>query len=262
MRKISLLLLFLCTLVSHIKGQHLNDPTLNEDFARHVKSVEEFMNRFNGTEAYPGLDPKSSDFRQQNLYSLFDMEMSEQMKSKAMGFVSAVLDNSIILSFCDTTWYAVAECEVKYKGKVHQMTLVLQPQCEGQRRWWSFCGAKGILGGLLPKSSASTILPMEHETEFMELASIFNNDLPNIMGYCSSNHQPDQLTAFLALAQAGTIKFNHVTSLKLIFLQVPEYAFTVETVGRRGRNAGWLVTILSELPDEAKPIYINQLIGK
>lgn len=243
-------------------AQHINDPTLSEDFARHVKSVEEFMNRFNGSEAYPGLNTSAIDFREQNLYSLFDIEMSSQMKAYSKAFVSSVIQNNIQLSFCDTTWFALAECEVKYKGKNHQINLILRPRCEGDRKWWSFFGAKGIIGGLLPKSTPARILPMEHETEFMELSSIFNNDLNNIMGYCADNCLPDQLTAFLALAQAGTIKFNHVTNLRIIFLQVPGHIFTIETVGRRGRNAGWLITVLSELPDEAKSSYINKLIGK
>ncbi|MBO4850220.1 MAG: hypothetical protein J5529_04870 [Prevotella sp.] len=243
-------------------GQHISDPTLNEQFAANVKSVEEFMLRFNGEASYPGLEKNSPDYRKKNLFSLFDVEMDESLKKKANAFVNKVIKDNTRLEFCDTTWYAQVGCNVISKGKNVPLTLTIRPECHnGKRRRWALCGAKGVYGNLITTSEDGIISPLEHDLNFIQLSSTFHHDLKNLPGYMSESHEFDQLTAFVTLAQAGLLKFDYVTSVKFIFMQIPDYVFTIEEVGRKGFNSGWLITVFSELPDEMKPSYKKNILG-
>ena len=60
----------------------LPDMTLNDDFLAQVKSLEEFQNRFNGTEKKPGsVVGNDSLSRVNNLISLFDFQIDKKGKS-------------------------------------------------------------------------------------------------------------------------------------------------------------------------------------
>jgi len=253
----------MCVLAFPLPAQHLTDPFLSKDFEAHVKSIDEFMARFNGTEVYPGLDQQSENFMQSNLASLFDQKMSPAQKQLALLFIKTVTNHQTQLAYSDTDWYAVARCDIKYKGRCKKVTLVLHPEkMRGERYRWVFCGADSVSGNLIDTDYKSTISPVDHEIHFMELQSIFKNNSQNIFGYREVGYQIDQLTAFLALAQAGSIEFEQVSDLRFVFLEVPGYVFTVEERGRKGSNAGWLITSVQPKRDDEKVKYVKKLLGK
>lgn len=256
--------LALCVLALPLQAQHFADPFLTKDFEAHVKSIDEFMARFNGTESYPGLDAQSADFTLRNLASLFDhAKMMPVQKQQARQFIQVVTDSKTQLSFADDAWYAVARCDVKYQGRSTRVTLVLHPEkMRGNRYRWVFCGADSVCGNLIDADKKAAISPVEHEIHFMELQSIFKNNNQNIFGYRASGYQIDQLSAFLALVQAGSIVFEQVSDLHFVFLEVPGYVFTVEERGRKGPNAGWLISSVQSKTDEEKMQYVNKLLGK
>ncbi len=254
----------MCVLALPMQAQHLADPFLTKDFEAHVKSIDEFMARFNGTEAFPGLDKQAPDFMLRNLASLFDHEeMTPFKKQQGLKFIQAVIDSHANLAYADSGWYAVARCEVKFKNKPTQITLVLHPErIRGERFRWVFCGADSINGNLIDISRKSAISPVEHEIHFMELQSIFKYNRQNIFSYRETGYQVDQLTAFLALVQAGSIEFSQVNELRFVFTQVPGYVFTVDERGRKGTNAGWLISDFQQKNDLDKKKYIRKLLGK
>ena len=45
-------------------------------------------------------------------------------------------------------------------------------------------------------------------------------------------------------------------------MQVPDYIFVVEEKGRRGSNAGWLITSFETKTDVDKKQYVKKLLGK
>lgn len=254
----------MCVLASPMQAQHFADPFLTKDFEAHVKSIDEFMARFNGTEAFPGLDSQAPDFMLRNLASLFDHEkMTALQKQQGLMFIQAVIDIQAKLSYADSGWYAVARCDVKFKGRPTHVTLLLHPErIKGERYRWVFCGADSVSGNLIDTNKKSAISPVEHEIHFMELQSIFKNNRQNIFSYRETGYPVDQLTAFFALVQASSIEFEQVNDLRFVFTQVPGYVFTVEERGRKGTNAGWLITNLQPKNDAEKKTYINQLLGK
>lgn len=247
----------------YLWAQHIIDPLLTQEFSEHVKSIDELMNRFNGTEAYPGLDKSAPDYRLKNIISLCDRNMKNELKHKVLSFAHHIIDNNTRLYYTDTTWYAIAKCDIKLKGKKNYVNLILHPErIQGERYRWVFCGADNVNNNLIDIQHKSTISPVEHEIHFMELQSIFKNDRQHIFNYRESDYPIDQLSVFLALAQTGSFVFDQVTDLKFVFLQVPGYIFTVEEKGRRGSNAGWLITSFETKTDVEKKKYIKKLLGK
>lgn len=238
------------------------DTSWKQEFTEHVKSTDEFMKRFNGEEAYPGLSPTDENFMKLNLFSLLDFNMKPAKKQEALQFVSTIMSKHVTLHYADTLWYAVAKCEVGYKGQTKQVTLVLRTEKIRDNRYrWAICGADGI-GQLVDLNSKSAISPVEHEIHFMELQSIFRNDSQHAFGYRGSDCPVDQLSVLLTLAYAGQIEFKEVTDLKFVFLQVPDYVFYVEEAVRRGSNAGWLISTFESMAESNKHEFIQKLLGR
>lgn len=249
-------------LASNLSAQQL-DFSWQREFTEHVKSIDEFMKRFNGEEAYPGLDTSDENFRKINLFSLLDHQMKKELKPQALSFVEHILSSNVNLSYADTLWYAEAKCDITYKGKAKSVTLFLRPERIKDNRFrWVFCGADGINGNLIDVNSKSAISPVEHEIHFMELQSIFKNDKQHVFGYRQNGYKIDQLSVFLTLMYAGHINFTSVTETKFHFFNVPDYCFVVEEIGRRGSNAGWLITSFTKLRQSQKKLFINKLIKK
>lgn len=257
-----LFLIPIILLAGNLSAQQL-DLSWQREFTEHVKSIDEFMKRFNGDEAYPGLDKSKEDFRKINLFSLLDNQMKKELKPQALSFVEHVLSSNVNLSYADTLWYAEAKCDITYKGKANSITLFLRPERIKDNRFrWVFCGADGIIGNLIDVNSKSAISPVEHEIHFMELQSIFKNDKQHVFGYRQNDYKIDQLSVFLTLMYAGQINFTSVTETKFHFFNVPDYRFVVEEIGRRGSNAGWLITSFEKLSQAKMQIFINKLIKK
>jgi len=260
---IRLLLAMMMYVPTNMWAQHIIDPMLTQEFSEHVKSIDEFMNRFNGTEAYPGLDKSAPDYRMKNLISLCDRAMKNELKQKVISFAQSIIDNNIHLDYTEDKWYAIAKCDIKFKGKNTYVNLILHPErINGERYRWVFCGADNVNNNLIDVQLKSAISPVEHEIHFMELQSIFKNDRQHIFSYRESNYAIDQLSAFLALAQAGSIEFDQVKDLKFVFMQVPDYIFIVEEKGRRGSNAGWLITSFEAKTVAEKKQYVKKILGK
>jgi hypothetical protein len=96
----------------------------------------------------------------------------------------------------------------------------------------------------------------------MELQSIFKNDRQHSFGYRKNDYQLDQLSVLLTLIYDGQIDFLSVDETKFYFLNVPDYVFKVEEVGRRGSNAGWLITSFQKVLQSEKTEYITNLLNK
>lgn len=257
-----LIIIFSLLLAGNLSAQQL-DTSWQREFTEHVKSIDEFMKRFNGEEAYPGLNKSDENFLKLNLFSVLDHHMKQNLKLQAQNFVKDILESGVKLSYADTLWYAEAKCDITYKGKEKRITLFLRPErITGERFRWAFCGADGISGNLIDVDCKSAISPVEHEIHFMELQSIFKNDRQNVFGYRQNGYKIDQLSVFLALVYTGQISFSSVSETKFHFFNIPNYRFVVEEIGRRGSNAGWLITTFEKLPQSKKQSFINNLIKK
>lgn len=245
----------------------LPDPMLETDFAAQVKSVDEFIARFNGKEFSPEIAADSS--RRDNVLSLFDFKMSrEGLDDKAFeklvnDFANEVVDWDSCLSISSKGTVAEAICLFKYDGKEKEITLLLQREVtsKGNQRW-ALTGVKGMdCLGLFGKKRV-TISPVDHETHFMSLQDFFQSN-PYLVPSMRSEHlEVDQMSFLFGLSIARKIKFLLVKKLRFHFFDVPNYMFCIEEIGRRGVNSGWLITHLERATNSNKKKCINDLFGR
>lgn len=263
-----LMLLFALFACIQAKGQNfLPDMTINKDFAAQVKSVDEFIARFNGDESKPELVTDS--LRKDNIVHLFDFQIShgglnkEQFKKQIQDFVSSVLQWDERLSIASRGTYAEAKCRVIYKKKQYNISLFLQREKTkkgGQK--WAVMKVKGLSALGLYDNKRLTISPVDHETHFMSLQDLFQANKKIVPSMRSNEVEIDELSFFFALCVANAIEFELVEDLKFHFTDLPDYAFIVEEKGRTGKNSGWLITKIKKLSSVSeKDAYIKELLG-
>lgn len=266
--KMTLIALFACS-IQAIGQTHLPDMTLETDFAAQVKSIDEFIARFNGKEAKPGT-PSDSTRNAENIISLFDFKMSHkglddtEFKKQIYDFVRVSLAWKEQLSLSGNETIAEANCLIKYEGKQHSITLLLKRDstAKGNNKW----GIEAVHGleklGLYDDKRV-TISPVDHETHFMSLQDLFQSNRKFTPSLRANDRDIDQMSFFFGLCVAKAIDFLRVADLKFHFTGMPQYNFVVEEIGREGTNSGWLITkIIKTVSNSEKEQYYNELLKK
>ena len=232
-----------------------------------MKSVDEFISRFNGSESKPGLQTDS--VRRDNILSLFDFKMSHgdlndtEFKGLISNFVTEVAnwDSCLSISSCGTI--AEAVCLFKYEGKKKRITLLLQrEQTKKGNQRWALTGVKGMECLGLFDEKRITISPVDHETHFMSLHDFFQSNPLLIPSMRSQNIEIDQMSFLFGLSVSKKIQYLYVEALRFHFLDVPNYIFMIEEFGRKGTNSGWLISYIEKADKEVKHNYYNNLFNK
>lgn len=243
------------------------DMTLERDFAAQVKSLDEFMARFNGEESKPGIEADTVG-RYHNLLALFDFQMNRKEQSadafrkQVLDFVAAVEAWPDKLRLKDAKAWGEAVCLMKYGKKEMKVTLLMQQErIDNERSRWAIAGVKGLAEANLYNDRRATISPVDHEVHFMSLYDFFQSNPRLTPALRAQNRDIDELSLFFGLSIAGAIKLTEVNELKFHFTNVPGYVFVVEEKGRRGQNSGWLITNFEQKTDEDKTEYIRDLFG-
>lgn len=263
MKKIRLVL-SVAALICHVAsvGQSLHT------FKYRVKGISEFFARWNGDEYTDMIDPEAPDFNRQRLFQLFDCYIevdSGDVEKEVVEFTDSVIGNNVRLGFDEPSWWAEAIAIISdKKGADCRIGMLLKMEQYAQNRYrWAIDGINGLdKAGFLNLSASGAISPTENEIGFIELESIFEYNKEDIAGYRSSDAAIDQLSAFLALAQAGLIKYHVTEAVRYHFLCVPGFIFTVDHFYREGSNAGWLISSIRKADDAEKSSYLDSLRGK
>lgn len=260
-----LFLIVFCAVVHTATAQnHFHNPAIDMEFSTYVKSVDEFMQRFNGTESHPDVAKSDSNSRQKNIAWLFNFDVPATEKTAMMAqmkeFIDSVCSNNVRLSFNDSTWFARTHFQAKYKNKPVELTMLLRTEPTPKRNYcWKLCGIKGLETIGFPKDNRQFgISSTDNDVGFLELMSIFANNSENAFGYMSPRNSIDQLSVFLTLIKTEQISYGYTTELEYIFTSVPGYVFYIREYGRQGKNAGWLISKIEKCTD--KNLFINNLI--
>jgi len=236
----------------------LPDPTLAKDFAAQVKSIDEFMARFNGAETKPDVRTDSLS-RRDNILSLFDFSIKhegvpfDEFKAQLTDFANTVCFWQSKLELKDSPAWAEVACSMAYNKKTYKITLLMQKE--------SIAGVKGLKKAGVYNDKLATISPVDHEVHFMSLIDFFQANKQLAPALRSKKKGIDEFSLFTGMMLAGGLKFVSVDDVKFHFLAVPNYVFTVEEIGRQGTNSGWLITRFQKLNDKEKEEYINNLLG-
>lgn len=226
-----------------------------ENFDYNVKQIDEFILRFNLKELL--IQPEQSNsYERDNRTLLFDKDYYLGNSDNLKEFLTSIEEQKTVLSFYDSTWYAIAECNVTFQGKKDRITLFLQTeQVVDDIYKWSIVDAHGTLLDLVPKTKSDRIrlLPTDNEVNFIALQSATTTNAPNITLYSSKAHANDRLSVFNCLVYNKLLKIDNVQELTYCFTQVKGYKFYVRNFTRNQKNAGWLIfNVEKEMIKEAK----------
>lgn len=269
MKRTTILGLFLTLAICCAKAQVIGG-LLNEDlYKTRVKLVDEFFERFNRKEFRPDIGSNTEDAAVRNMLVLFNAGMFKSFQdsvfTEAETFVRKVIQDSICISYKDTTWIAKATCHGKLKGKAVEFVLYLNVENRRDNLYkWVIAKAESDIFHLTPSVKKETIMmmPDDHETNFMSLRRITNEKDDYILNYKQKNYHADPTTVFFAFVNAGLLDIEYVSPLEFLFFQVPEYTFTISHFERDNFNAGWLISSLKKTSEKEKTEFLNYIYNK
>lgn len=218
-----------------------------EQYIARVKTLDEFMSRFNGNEKRNDVPVEYSD-RESNILLLFDLSKFKSKQDsnfiKIKEFAKCVADNRIAIEYADTSWYARVKCNGKLANKPVEfyMSLVVEEKDSDIYRW----AIRDVNGDIFKNSRDHKhrelfLFPNEHEQFFQAIRKTTTETYKFIDDYVIKQYQADELSTFLALVRSDQLKIETITDVKYVFRQVPGYIFSVKYFERNGKNVGWLI---------------------
>ena len=127
-------LFFMLVIPLVMTAQSLPDMMLEKNFLTQVKSIDEFIQRFNGNES----DATDSIGRIRDLIALFDYRMPKEnvadsvFKQNILDFVNCIEKHNIKIQLTDADMYAEVKSKATVLGKDIDLTLILQSQNYGK----------------------------------------------------------------------------------------------------------------------------------
>jgi hypothetical protein len=272
MKRLFLFLVF-CGL-SFFSAAQVIQPSISgrqeSDFAFEVKTIDEFLERFNNDQytlirqhlesRFPG--KKIS--RQELVRTLFNYQEPLWNKDLAAQFVTSVCDTTgeKFLDFYADNWYAQAECLVKYKGVPKKVTVTLQVMVSDRNgaAKWVICGARAPFLDFSRRLDSKKFLnPISHATDFIGLKKAMEDKM-FLRNYLTEKFQESHLNKYLAALATGDIVFQQINSITYHFLSIENWLFTVKEYVRPGRNSGWLIQSLTKRNGKEKEEYKKNVL--
>ena len=266
-----LLLLNICSNAQIIEHDSIDRQNANA----YVKAVDDFIRRFNGKAALPGINLDQKSGKEKHLLSLFDYQIfgtrdhNDKRYCEAKELISDILKYKIKLDSKDTSWIAIVPCVgnlkiistnkkglTTTKNKQIKFTLFLKMEYCGEEMYkWVIARAYGDDFKLTPSLTDSNIklAPTIHELYFNKLCDL-NNNKDLVLNYCQKQYEHNETTVFFAYIYSGLLTINYIDdALSFQFFQVPGWQFTIkEFLRSNSQNAGWLISDFQKMNDEDK----------
>ncbi len=260
-------------------------PLHDDNFLKQVKTIDEFINRFNnsktmfdGYKKMAATDASIINFRErlfgkdnisknEMLLTVFNLDNIEKIgKDKILKFAQQVNDDTkpTSLSFYDNEWYAELSCEVLYKNQAKKVILIMQSvvsATDKKASSWHLVGCYADFLQVEPKNRQKLrgLKPNENDLSFIELITSAA-DKENIATVTKKDFQADLLSILLYAIKNGDIVLQLVTNTKYHFLQVLDWVFVVEHYQRNTTNSGWLISDLHIKTGIEKKNYKSQVL--
>lgn len=244
---------------AHCMAQNIALPNpMNENLLKgRVKQIDEFMCRFNMTETWEGTpitDRSDTAYRKKYLATLFDQSKFRTAEGRltkdASEFTLYVTSHDYQLHYEDSTWTAELRCSARIGAKTEKIKLFLNTyKIKDSEYKWVVNNVSGKIFNMEKSNghTSSFISPMEHEIGFVGLLTLKTGSI-NISDYMGRNYMADKMSMLAVLLQNNLLKIETIDSVLFHFYTIPDYAFTVERIERKGSfNTGWLITKLNKL---------------
>lgn len=229
-----------------------------------IKLVDEFFDRFNGKESRVDIKSDDENFRMKNLLLLFDGKIfksnEDPLFKEALMMVETIMNNDTKILYSDSTWFAKAECQAKFKGKPVSIVLYLNVERRKSDMFkWVISKVEGDILKLKPSFSSDKIMlmPDDHETNFMSLHRITTEKDDYITLYNAKKNHIDETSVFYSYVYNGLLDIDYVKDLEFIFLQVPGYTFSIKQIERDTYNSGWLIHSFNKMSNADKQQFLD-----
>lgn len=250
MRK-TILYLFAVMFCLPVFGQQDIISMLNrKQYLAKVKTIDEFMARFNGTRTKAGL-AKETNNRKTNIMLLFDLSKvtskQDSIFKQIDKFASSVIQDSVTLHYSDSCWLAKVKCHGKLQGKNTEFWMSLKVEKRGEDMYkWVISDVEGELFKTSRDKEHKElfILPNEHEQFFSSLSKLSTETYKFIDDYLPNGFKSPALAAFTTMMRNRYLTIDYVSDITFIFNHVPGYVFTIKHFERESENAGWLIDTL------------------
>lgn len=230
--------------------------------------VDEFFNRFNGTETHPDLPKSAKDSRKRNLMMLYNLGMFSSQKDslfkKASLMADVIIKENVQLHYEDSTWTAVAHCVGTLNGQPKKFDLYLTvAKHKGNSYKWVINRAEGSMFNIKAdnKEKGSLLSPDDHETNFMSLGHMTTEQPQNVSKFMRKGFEYDPTSAFAYLVHSKKLRIEHVENLEFVFTQIPGYIFHIQYFEREKSNTGWLISSFKAISDKQKDAFLRKIHG-
>lgn len=255
----------LITCISSVAQTYVGSFFLNSLTSAYVKSVDEFILRFNAEASHPGIfHEEEESLRTRSLLSLFDWQRFQIEDSIVTNFVMSFADsvcrNGTQLNIENDGIYAEAQCLFSYNRQEIPINIVLvYENIRDDYYRWSVVGANGLIESKILDTNRNGYLnPIQHELHFSDLASACESDLTRFISY---DRPIDQLFFLLGMIKTRQLIFVSCYNILFHFAQVPNFIFVVNKANRLSYNSGYLINSLFRIDETNKKDYINHLLG-
>lgn len=243
----------------------IKDNYLNIYASNYVKSLDEFVKRFNAEELKPNLDTLNSDnLRFRSILTLVDLQSFNVRDSSVVEqlvlFADTISKNDLFVNAEDGGLYAEAICSFSYEHKEIPINIVLALEnIREDINSWVIVGVNGLKeSNLMDLSLNGYINPTQHEVRFTELSS----ERSELSKFVSVNKKVDQLSYLLGMLKSKQLEFIICNKVRFHFVQVPGYVFIVEEVNKQlDNNSGFLINDIVKTEFVEKKNYVDQLLG-
>jgi len=241
--------------------------TLDFLFERNVKSIDEFCSRFNGFESHPDI-PDDSLNRQNNILALFNPDIDTQGRTKEefrnliTDFITEVINRQERINIDSENVFIEILCDFKYESNTFHATLLLRREkSEKGNPRWAIAGVKGLQSAGFYADRFAGISPVDHEMEFVGFSDLFNINKKLIASVKTQYRNIDELSMFIGLAQSRDFKFISSNKLRVHFLDIPGYVFSISQSNKKQDLGSWMIDRIDKAGDFNKLEYINALFG-
>lgn len=252
-----------------------------------VKSVEDFFDRFNfrkntGFLKYlEKLNPGHQYTRKELLGMIFNRNDLSFDRKSYLRLIERVRRTSdpVFLRYSDPDWYAEVALLVSHRGRLQEITLILQVNRDGFDGYsWDIVTAFGNLLEMKNLNSDSLIMatldiqtqppvrnydyffsPVSHGIDFTNIDQLFIN-YRYADSYLYPGKRTFELQKLVSLIIKKEIKFVQVMKIRYHLLQVEGFILMLEQFNRRHWNNGWLVSNILPASNADKLMYKSEIL--
>lgn len=260
------LIILLCAGTLYVPAQTTILESLDrEQYLARVKMIDEFFARFNCEEMRNDMPKEYSD-SVSNILLLFDLSKYKSKSDSnfiaAKNFATHAIASKSLLKYEDSNWFAKIKCHGKLGQKkvMFNMYLCVEKRDSIMYRW----AISNVEGDIFLNSRDNPhkelfIMPNDNEQFFQSVIKTTSETYKYIDDYVKKDYKADALSTFLTLVRFNLLKIETITDIQFIFLQVPEYIFTVKYFERDNKNVGWLIDSFSKMSDQEKELLLKKL---